>query len=260
MIRQVALVLCIAGSLFAQPNDSSSKTEKNGADDTKTASAFKHDDKSRADADAADQSSKRWYTSSEWWLVIIAALTGFAIAYQAREMTRATKVMEDQRRLTDKQIEYVVNTERAWIIVTLGWWEKSELHIVETKTFTPEKGTVDSTEVSLKLTCTNQGKTPAWIYKVYGQLEICASPIQEITPNGPICVNSPIGPLGAGATKEWTVVLNCPGRRKEGDFLSACVTVEYRDIFGKERETTVGYAVNGGVNRQDALPERQRNT
>jgi len=37
-----------------------------------------------------------WCTAlkkSEWWLVIIAALTGFAIAYQAREMTRATNII-----------------------------------------------------------------------------------------------------------------------------------------------------------------------
>jgi hypothetical protein len=47
-----------------------------------------------------DQVSKtetsRWYASPDWWVVIVAALTGMAIAYQAREMRRSTGVMGGQ--------------------------------------------------------------------------------------------------------------------------------------------------------------------
>jgi hypothetical protein len=55
---------------------------------------------------AAENESKpnpsppRWYTAlerSDWWIVIVAALTGFAIAYQANEMRKSTDVMREQR-------------------------------------------------------------------------------------------------------------------------------------------------------------------
>ena len=35
-----------------------------------------------------------WYTSSEWWLVIIAAITAAFICWQARETAKATRAME----------------------------------------------------------------------------------------------------------------------------------------------------------------------
>jgi hypothetical protein len=47
-------------------------------------------------ADKADGNPPHWYTALErpdWWIVIIAALTGGAIVYQAKEMARATEVM-----------------------------------------------------------------------------------------------------------------------------------------------------------------------
>ena len=39
-----------------------------------------------------------WYSSSEWWIVIIAALTGIAVAWQARETAKATRAVERNTR------------------------------------------------------------------------------------------------------------------------------------------------------------------
>ena len=63
--------------------------------------------KATDEAEAPDKRHPSWCTAlkkSEWWLVIIAAMTGFAIAYQAREMTRATGVMQGQMNLMNGQL------------------------------------------------------------------------------------------------------------------------------------------------------------
>src|ERR1017187_502721 len=68
----------------------------------------------------ADNNAPNWYATLErpdWWLVAIAFLTGLAITYQAREMTRATKEMHDAGRQAAKHLEL---TERPWICVKLA--------------------------------------------------------------------------------------------------------------------------------------------
>lgn len=86
----------IAINLFAQPNDSSAQHKNNSVNQASNPVAPENNYKTEAHADAPKTGSPCWYTSSEWWLVIIAGLTGLAIFYQAREMTRATDVMQGQ--------------------------------------------------------------------------------------------------------------------------------------------------------------------
>lgn len=75
------------------------------------------------------------------------------------------------------------------------------------------------TQMTTKLTCRNEGRSPAWIDSVRGYAEI---------------VNNAL----------------------------VYVVVEYRDIFENKRTTSLGYSVDvdGNIYRQEALPERIRNT
>jgi hypothetical protein len=94
--RILVAVLCFGAiNLLAQPKDSPAKNET-PAIHTPTPAPPNGGHKSADDTETAKSSPPHWYTSSEWWLVLIAALTGAAIAYQAGEMARTTSVMEGQ--------------------------------------------------------------------------------------------------------------------------------------------------------------------
>lgn len=60
-----------------------------------------------------------WYTQPEWWLLAAAVVTFGAIVYQAREMTRATRVMERQTKATEDSVQSLREIERPWIDVTI---------------------------------------------------------------------------------------------------------------------------------------------
>jgi hypothetical protein len=76
-----ALFCALAVAVNSQPNPAPAKGNQSAAPTTYP-------------ADHPKNEPRKWYKRSEWWLVIIAALTGLAIAVQVREMTRATKAMQ----------------------------------------------------------------------------------------------------------------------------------------------------------------------
>jgi hypothetical protein len=113
-MKWLPILLCIlAVNLFPQPNESSPKHKNQSTDHAGNTFTFNDNRKAEAQADTTKTSPPRWYTSSEWWLVIIAAVTGFAIAYQAREMTRATNVMQAQMAEMRRQVDVTMLQLRA---------------------------------------------------------------------------------------------------------------------------------------------------
>ena len=115
-----------------------------------------------------------------------------------------------------------------------------------------------------KLTCRNEGRSPAWIENIRGRIEIFSKfPISEAPKGSDLAFLGPMEPLGAGKERSRVLQFICSGHAKKGEHFSVYVLVEYRDIFGIRRETTLGYSVvpDGiGIYRQEALPERNRNT
>jgi len=107
-LAPIAITILLAVDVSGQPNETSGKkadsaTNKPPATSTKT---VEDKDGSRKTSGDPTTDSPNWYAPLErpdWWLVIIAALTGGAIAYQAREMTRTTSVMENQLRAIERQ-------------------------------------------------------------------------------------------------------------------------------------------------------------
>ena len=113
----VAILFFATVCLFSQPKGSPAKNENTATQTTPAPTPQDNDRKSTAETDSAKRSSPHWYTSSEWWLVIIAALTGIAISYQAREMAKTTEIIEKQATLmklqTDTLVEYNKATREA---------------------------------------------------------------------------------------------------------------------------------------------------
>jgi hypothetical protein len=69
-------------------------------------------------------------------------------------------------------------------------------------------------------------------------------------------------PLGADKEQFRLLQMQCDGHQKENEFLSVYVVVEYHDIFGTKRETSLGYSIhaNSDIYRHFALSRRNRNT
>jgi len=99
-------VLCFGAiNLLAQPNNSSPKPESNSAGNSKATPTPEHNGIAAKDAESTKGSSPKGYASSEWMLVYIAALTGLAIAYQAREMAKTTEIIGKQADLIKRQAD-----------------------------------------------------------------------------------------------------------------------------------------------------------
>jgi hypothetical protein len=203
------------------------------------------------------QETPSWYKRPEWWLCILGVPTLGFVAWQTWSTARAAKAAL-------LNAEALINSERAWIMAELCSYGKysEQFEIAEGTAEYREEGSVETTRVNLvKLVCKNQGRSPAWIDAVYGQLSIVNS--TTVAMAHPKAGNQgPMQPIGPGGKRSRGLELVCRGIRKSGEFLSIYVVIEYRDIFDRKRETCLGYSVheNGSFGRQFGIPERNRNT
>jgi hypothetical protein len=179
---------------------------------------------------------------------------------QVSALKTAAHAAEDNARVAKASADALVNSERAWVMAELGWYDR--LNVAEG---TSREGgcTTYETVVCMKLTCRNDGRTPAWIDSVRGCLEITDGVSLTDAPPEQLLrsLSGPIGALAGGKEKSCSIALVCSGHRKKGEFLSVYTLIEYRDILGHARTTTIGYSIDtSGTYRQDGLPNRNRNT
>ena len=189
-------------------------------------------------AEKTEPKATTWYAALErpdWWLVIIAALTGLAICYQGREMTRATAVMREQSTTLRSTLE--------------AMWQGSRAHLV-TKPHGNCAQDLMSDNPRIQVELSNSGETPAYDATYETWIEILPFPFSDFTdgatrfkskrrtlqPHGePTVVRIP---LKRSLTKEERAAL-------QGFTLYACirVRVEYRDSLRLHRYTEFGYYV-----------------
>jgi hypothetical protein len=167
-----------------------------------------------------------------------------------------------QLKIAQDQIKISQNAERAWVTTELEWPE-GELKVVMGASRRGVEPQVETTTVTVKLLCRNDGRSPAWVDKIQGYCEIVEGRLNDLSsPMGhkaePFL---PIGPIAPGSNKWRILHLEAPGQVKSNQLISIFVLVEYRDIFEQKRVTTCGYTVNGSyLGRQDQFPDRNRNT
>lgn len=109
--------LCaIAAIMTSQPNTRPQQKEQTPSTQSQPPVVASQDkSESGTHTNQANPSSPKWYTAlerSDWWLVVIAALTGLAIVYQAREMMRATDAMKASTKLQEVSFHQWVMFER----------------------------------------------------------------------------------------------------------------------------------------------------
>jgi hypothetical protein len=165
-----------------------------------------------------------------------------------------------QMRLVKSQDDHFKNSERAWLLADLSWWREGlNVALLSERTgFDPE---ARFTVVTAKLTCRNEGKSPAWIDEVRTKGEIVKRPNNVAPDKESLQCNGPMQPAGADKESFKVLQIKCRGHATKEDFVCLYVLVEYHDIFGIPRETKLGYALDAGqLARQDALTERNGNT
>jgi hypothetical protein len=108
--------------------------------------------------------------------VFLARKTLKTIERQALSMRRQTTLLRRSVAASRKgaraallNAQAVINAERAWVFAELGWYDRGA-NIVENAVRGRE-----STSAFVRLTCRNEGKTPAWIDHVYSHVDIVSA-------------------------------------------------------------------------------------
>jgi len=175
------------------------------------------------------------------------------------ESVDAAKMSADAARdsaLTARiEAESLQNAERAWILAHAEWFDVSGRLVTESSGLW-------TSHIAVKIICKNEGKSPAWIDGIHARLSIVKSRAKLVNYESVACDHfGPIAPIGPGETGEKNLHLESDGVMELGQFFDLFVIIEYHDVFGLRRETTIGYSINEKqLNRQFGVPERNRNT
>jgi hypothetical protein len=160
-----------------------------------------------------------------------------------------------------KTAESFIHAERAWVLAELGWYDEPG-RVSHGSSRIGEGDQTYSVNVHVKLTCKNEGRSPAWIDHVYARADMVekASDIESFTREE--CQSfGPMEPIGVSGEISRGLSLDCDGYLEDGKYISISVIVAYHDIFGVPRLTTMGYSlIRGQLYKQQALPHRNRNT
>jgi len=161
--------------------------------------------------------------------------------------------------LVRRQDEHFRNSERAWILAEL---DLPERRLLVTDSTTKQGGLVaERTDVNVKLTCRNEGRSPAWTEGIYGRIDIFRKADSSVPKKTDLQRFGLIPPIGPGKERSTILGLSTKGHKTDSDFISVYVLIEYRDIFGIERQTTLSSVITGGeIHPQEALTVRNLNT
>lgn len=193
-------------------------------------------------------------TFSNWALVIVGTIAGGLAWRTLNQIKDQARSGRDAATAALLNAQAVINAERAWILAQL----ESDTNLPGPICLTNHP---PETTAVLKLICRNEGKSPAWIDNVYGRMDVVSSRT-EIRDNYERHDCEDFGsmePIGAAGVGSRSLELNAVGMVGEGSFLSTFVIVDYHDIFGKSRTTTLVGSFTG-AGRRTAIAPRSRNS
>jgi hypothetical protein len=181
---------------------------------------------------------------SQWALVFIAALTGWAVFNQARAATKAAKSAE-------ASASALVNSERAWVMANVRL--KPQLAI---------SFDLRDAHIDIDIDLINAGRTPAWVYEQRVQMVIETDPplvpqfldgAVVIDGTFPVVQNQPAVTSAALVSAEGSIP-----DPSNGMHIYIFGIVRYRDTFSPSRETYFGYVIRGN-NRLERIPNEAYN-
>jgi hypothetical protein len=197
-------------------------------------------------AEHPDDAPTKWYTPLErpdWWLVCIALLTGLAIVYQAREMTRATKEMKAAGKLASDTAERQL---RAYVCVDSALLKFPQPDVPEA-------------QIHFK----NCGQTPAYDVRGWIHTWFDECPLKVVLPSAPADLRKGTETLAPGRHSIFVAPKKPP---LPPQFLQILGTpkftlyvygeVRYKDIFGMERSTKYRL-IHGGAEGVRSVRDKQ---
>jgi uncharacterized protein YejL (UPF0352 family) len=176
---------------------------------------------------------------AEWALVVVGAITGFVIGWQAWEARRAVEAARDSVKEIQKQTNVLKDTAQRQLRAYV---------CVESAVVTFPQRAVPEALVSFK----NCGQTPAYDVRGWIHTWFTTYPLQETLPDAPKELRKSVETLGPGRLStfatarkpalppEYLAILGTPKFT-----LYVYGEVRYKDIFGNER-TTRCRLVHGG--------------
>jgi hypothetical protein len=203
---------------------------------------------------------------SNWTLVVVGVMATWVALSTLKDISEQTRAAKIAAEAAKESADALINSERAWILASLGWYDKGQLRITLSDSVVAGR-TERTTVLTIKLTCKNDGRSPAWIEDVLGRADIFSGGVASLPQNPPdrntLQICGRIGSLGSGEEQSRALQITCTGHPQGEDFISVYVVVIYRDIFQRERHTSLGYSIDPratAMYRQDALTERNKST
>jgi hypothetical protein len=157
----------------------------------------------------------------------------------------------------NKQTAAHVASESPWIMVDIEYSPGMHGPFLGTSSGKDIDGIQHHTDFMLRFVCSNHGKTPALITEKAAKLVMFP---KGKLPNNPDLssleiLDNRVEPLAARekSTRQNDQYLSVPGYRGLDQWIVLYGVVKFRDIFGRDRQTTFGYEVTLG-DKIDRLP------
>jgi hypothetical protein len=175
-----------------------------------------------------------------------------------------TIVAIKQYLLGKSQDEHFEKSERAWILVELGWPVQGSLKVGVTESRDTESGElVGTTFINPIVLMKNEGKSPAFIDEIKAAVIVRDKFVEEDLPDESEFRNHGyVQPIGEGKNDSLRLALTYPAKKPHELSFSIHIRVEYHDIFGVKRLTTTAYVMDTGFNlyKQEAFRSWHLNT
>jgi hypothetical protein len=154
---------------------------------------------------------------------------------------------------TSKNADALINSERTWVLVDVEIAPSCGVIKHNSREIT-------STDVTVSIKCSNEGKSPAWITEKRVGF-IIEDKWPDYEPNIAATHRIQVAPepmkVGGNSVIEYTVTSRGQINYSNHAFIYGCVT--YNDVFGKDRETRFGYQISADdyrtLTRIEMLPE-----
>ncbi len=173
-------------------------------------------------------------------LVLVGFLQVAVYVVQACYIKRGLTLTRIAAVAAQTNAESLVNSERAWVLARLEYLPGYDGPSLGSRFEDGE--TIPTTSVPLRVICKNDGRSPAWIVqkrvgvRVVDSLpdDIGAGKVAQVYPE----------PLAIGAESKLDYPTECDGHTDFNKIAVCFAVIEYKDIFGERRETSIAYRID----------------
>jgi hypothetical protein len=161
-----------------------------------------------------------------------------------KDGVEATRTSADAAK---KSADALVNSERAWIVVNIGWTQGKVFFVHSTSVEGSGDTARETTGVDIDLLYTNEGRSPAWIVEEKVRMEVVLSPVSSPSLDTEDAqFNERYEPVSVGKTSTNQHRIFGNGWNNSHAYVYG--RIKYRDIFtpppSEPREAWFGFRVN----------------